>query len=197
MKKKLKTAYHWLSYIRLIPAYIIYKKSTAETVFLIDSDVSEMNRRLEINGNLWYYLSDYKYYRNLFYYRIGHLSYYIKWLAKPAPYFIIDAGSVGPYAYVLNHPFSTIINAKSIGSHFTICQLTTLGNKVHGANEKIPTIGNNVSLGANVSILGDVKIGDNVIIGAGSVVVKDIPSNCVVAGNPAKIINVGISKQTD
>ena len=35
---------------------------------------------------------------------------------------------------------------------------------------------------------GGVKIGNNVIIGAGSVVVKDVPDNCVVAGNPAKII---------
>ena len=43
-------------------------------------------------------------------------------------------------------------------------------------------------LGANVNIIGDVKIGDNVIIGAGSVVVKDIPSNCIAAGNPAKVI---------
>lgn len=45
-----------------------------------------------------------------------------------------------------------------------------------------------MSLGANVNIIGDIKIGDNVIIGAGSVVVRDVPDNCVVAGNPAKII---------
>ena len=39
-----------------------------------------------------------------------------------------------------------------------------------------------------MTIIGPVHIGDNVIIGAGSVVVKDVPSNCVVAGNPAKVI---------
>lgn len=39
-----------------------------------------------------------------------------------------------------------------------------------------------------MTIIGNVNIGDNVIVGAGSVVVKDVPSNCVVAGNPAKII---------
>jgi acetyltransferase-like isoleucine patch superfamily enzyme len=66
--------------------------------------------------------------------------------------------------------------------------LTTLGNGMHGRNDLIPTIGNNVSLGLNVTIIGKVTIGDNVIIGAGSVVVKDIPSNCVAAGNPAKVI---------
>lgn len=39
-----------------------------------------------------------------------------------------------------------------------------------------------------MTIIGGVHIGDNVMVGAGSVVVKDIPDNCVVAGNPAKII---------
>jgi len=50
------------------------------------------------------------------------------------------------------------------------------------------TIGNNVWIGGNAIILPGVKIDDNVTIGAGSVVTKDFPSNCVIAGNPAKII---------
>lgn len=49
-------------------------------------------------------------------------------------------------------------------------------------------IGNNVWLGGNVCVLPGVTIGDNVVIGAGSVVTKDIPSNVVAAGNPCKII---------
>ncbi len=49
-------------------------------------------------------------------------------------------------------------------------------------------IGNNVWLGDRVTVLGGVKIGDNVIVGASSVVTKSVPSNCVVAGIPAKII---------
>ena len=49
-------------------------------------------------------------------------------------------------------------------------------------------IGDNVSIGANVNIIGNITIGNNVEIGAGSVVVKDIPDNCVVVGNPARII---------
>lgn len=50
-------------------------------------------------------------------------------------------------------------------------------------------IGNNVFLGANSVILPGVTIGDNVIVGAGAVVTKDVPSDSVVAGNPAKIIS--------
>lgn len=49
-------------------------------------------------------------------------------------------------------------------------------------------IGNNVWIGDKVSVLAGVHIGDNVIIGANSVVTKNVPQNCVVAGIPAKII---------
>lgn len=56
-------------------------------------------------------------------------------------------------------------------------------------------IGNNVWIGGNVVILQGVTIGDNTVIGAGSVVTKDIPSNCIAAGNPAKIIKENINKE--
>ncbi len=50
------------------------------------------------------------------------------------------------------------------------------------------TVGNNVWIGGNVCVLPGVTIGDNCVIGAGSVVVKDIPANSVAAGNPCKVI---------
>lgn len=93
----------------------------------------------------------------------------------------IDAGMV---AY---HPFATVINAKSIGKNFTFRNGLTIGNK-NNDNTLLPVIGNNVEVGANVVIIGDIHIGDNVIIGAGAVVVKNVPSNVVIAGNPARII---------
>lgn len=48
-----------------------------------------------------------------------------------------------------------------------------------------PTIGNNVLIDAGAIILGDVTVGDNSMIAAGSVVLNSVPSNCMVAGNPA------------
>jgi putative colanic acid biosynthesis acetyltransferase WcaB len=54
--------------------------------------------------------------------------------------------------------------------------------------EGYPKIGNNVDIGANSVILGNIEIGTNSIIGAGSIVVKSIPENCVAVGNPAKVI---------
>lgn len=50
------------------------------------------------------------------------------------------------------------------------------------------SIGNNVWIGGSVTILPGVKIGDNVTVGAGSVVTKDIPSNCVAVGNPCQVV---------
>ena len=51
-------------------------------------------------------------------------------------------------------------------------------------------IGNNVWFGAGVTVLPGVTVGDNAIVGAGSVVTKDVPSNAVVAGNPARLIRM-------
>jgi serine O-acetyltransferase len=85
------------------------------------------------------------------------------------------------------HPFATVINAKSIGENFEFRNGLTVGNK-NNDNTLLPTIGDNVTVGANVCIIGKISIGHNVVIGAGSVVVKDVPDNVVVAGNPAKVI---------
>ena len=49
-------------------------------------------------------------------------------------------------------------------------------------------VGNNVWIGGNVTVLPGVSIGDNVVIGAGSVVTKDIPSNVIAVGNPCRVI---------
>ena len=50
------------------------------------------------------------------------------------------------------------------------------------------TIGNNVWIGGSVSIVGGVTIGDNAVVAAGSVVIRDVPPNTIVAGNPARVV---------
>lgn len=78
-----------------------------------------------------------------------------------------------------------------IGEHCMIGQGATIGGKSKQYN--VPCIGDYVYIAAGVRIIGEVNIGNNVIIGANAVVTKDIPDNCMVAGVPAKIIRENIN----
>lgn len=82
-----------------------------------------------------------------------------------------------------------------IGKNVSLRQNTTIGSKGFLGAEKSPIIGDNVVIGPNVCIIGDIRVGENSIIGAGAVVVKDVPANAVVAGNPAKIIKMQQSNE--
>ncbi|MFM7842266.1 MAG: serine O-acetyltransferase, partial [Nitrospira sp.] len=75
-----------------------------------------------------------------------------------------------------------------IGDYVTLFQGVTLGGtgKEHG--KRHPTVGNHVVIGAGAKILGGIQIGDNVKIGANSVVLKSVPVNSTVIGVPARLI---------
>ena len=74
-------------------------------------------------------------------------------------------------------------------SIYTACHSTDPEERNSRKEWALPvTVGNNVWIGGAVTILPGVTIGDNVTIGAGSVVVKDIPSNCVAVGNPCRVV---------
>ena len=89
------------------------------------------------------------------------------------------------------YPIGIVIAHDTVfGKNCTVYQNVTIGKKKFGFKEKKDhtEIGNNVTIYANASIIGCVDIGDNAIIGAGAVVLKDVPANAIVAGNPAKVI---------
>lgn len=92
---------------------------------------------------------------------------------------------VGP-GFAVFHPNGILINSRvKIGENFSIHGGSKIGLK---SKDEIPEIGNNVKVGINCTIIGGIHIGDNVVIGAGSVVVKDVLNGTIVAGNPARVI---------
>lgn len=90
--------------------------------------------------------------------------------------------------FLIYHYGGIVINGDcTIGRNFTLRQNCTLGNRVD--TDDVPTIGNNVELGANCCVLGKITIGDNVKIGAGTVVVENIVSNHTVVGSRSRILS--------
>lgn len=81
-----------------------------------------------------------------------------------------------------------IKNNCKIGINCTLLPGVVIGNKNLEGDVSWVFIGDNCYLGLGAKVFGQVTIGNNVVIGANSVVTKDIPDNCVVSGIPAKII---------
>lgn len=88
--------------------------------------------------------------------------------------------------------FGTIILPRygRIGHNCNVGQNVTIGIVVKGAKRWAPTIGNRVFIGAHSVIIGNITIGDDAMICAGSVVTRSVPARGVVMGNPAKIISL-------
>lgn len=89
---------------------------------------------------------------------------------------------------ISHHGYIIIRAAAKIGKDCWVRPGLCIGRKGVVDNSPAAVIGDYVQIGVGVGIFGDVKIGDNVSIGANSVVVKDIPSNCIAAGIPCKVI---------
>jgi serine O-acetyltransferase len=86
------------------------------------------------------------------------------------------------------HHGGMILHARSIGNDVHIRQSTTFGVARRNENRAIPIIGDRVDIGCGVCILGNVIVGNDSVIGANSVVLKDVPPFSVVAGAPARIV---------
>ncbi len=91
--------------------------------------------------------------------------------------------------FFIDHGMGVVIGETAeIGDYVTLFQGVTLGGTGKERGKRHPTLGNHVVVGAGAKILGGITIGDNVKIGANSVVLKNVPPNSTVIGVPARII---------
>lgn len=125
--------------------------------------------------------------------RLPVISQFLKGLHYALFYFIQMFSGISIQAYtrigpglVVNNFSGIFVLAESIGENFTVCEGVTIGN-IRGKN-RLPIIGNNVYLEPGCKVLGDVTIGDNVVVRANSLVLGVVPSDSLVVGNPARIM---------
>lgn len=181
---KLKLAYNIIVtffYLFLIIPHII--------VLIFHPAKSKILSDTQSIANLILSLIFLKHYRNLFYYRVGNIKYLFKWLLpEDSSIHIPMSLQLGKSAQFV-HNISSFLNAKSIGDYFICYHHVTLGDGVLGGNQK-PIIGDNVTIYTGAVVVGGIKIGNNVKIGANSVIVKNVPSDSTVIGSPAKIIKL-------
>lgn len=89
----------------------------------------------------------------------------------------------------IDHGMGTVIGETAeIGDDVTIYQGVTLGGTGKEKGKRHPTIGNNVVISTGAQVLGSITIGSNSKVGAGSVVLKNVPPDCTVVGVPGRII---------
>jgi len=138
------------------------------------------------NLNFFQLLNVRPYYREVLFHRLKSAGSILRHFYPCYRFFNLLSYKIVPIlgGIYLDHPYCTVLAAVSVGRNFKTKHLVTVGNNRGG----LPTIGDNVFIGAGAVVCGPIKIGDNVQIGANAVVMKDVPSNCTVIGNPAFIV---------
>jgi serine O-acetyltransferase len=101
----------------------------------------------------------------------------------------IHPGAQIGHGVFIDHGMGVVIGETAIvGDYSLIYQGVTLGGTGKESGKRHPTLGENVVVGAGAKVLGNIQIGNEVRIGAGSVVLRDVPSDCTVVGIPGRVV---------
>lgn len=134
----------------------------------------------------------------LFFHRFAHWLYKVgipffpRLISHLARFFtgieIHPGAQIGKGVFI-DHGMGVVIGETAIvGDYSLIYQGVTLGGTGKETGKRHPTLGDNVVVGGGAKVLGNIQIGNNVRIGASSVVLHDVPSNCTVVGIPGRVV---------
>ena len=140
----------------------------------------------------------------ILHYRIAHKLYMKKhyflarWISQRAVRktgIEIHPGATIGKGLFIDHGSGVIIGETAVlGNNVTLYQGVTLGGTGKEQGKRHPTLQDNVMVSAGAKILGSFTIGENSKIGAGSVVLEEVPPNCTVVGVPGRIVRMGEKK---
>ncbi len=149
-----------------------------------------------IHSNMEVFL--YPSFKVMIHYRLAHKMYLkrryflARWISQRAARktgIEIHPGAQIGKGFFIDHGNGVIIGETTIiGDNVTLYQGVTLGGTGKEQGKRHPTIGNNVMISAGAKVLGSFKIGDNSKIGAGSVVLEEVPPNSTVVGVPGRVV---------
>jgi len=162
------------------------------------ADVASVMERDPAAKSKWEVLLCYPCVRAMAYHRLAHRQYQkgrmtlarmISQHARHVTGIEIHPGAQIGKGFFIDHGNGVVIGETTvIGDNVTIYQGVTLGGTGKDVGKRHPTIGNNVTIGAGAKVLGPFTVGDNSKIGASAVVLKEVPPNCTVVGNPGRIV---------
>lgn len=121
--------------------------------------------------------------------RLRYLARLLSWLARLLTNIDIHPGATLGRRFFIDHGAGVVIGETAeIGDDVTLYHGVTLGGTTWNKGKRHPTLGNGVVIGAGAKILGAITLGDQVRVGANSVVVKNVPAHRTVVGIPGKVV---------
>lgn len=182
----MKTVLMLFNIIRCTPHIIVFYNHKNKKIIIADIKrwINILNKNYNIFNGFIYLLTFYPEFRNLFYHRVGGIRHFLNIICPKMSTLFINTNEIGEGLFI-QHGFATIISANSIGKNCWINQQVTIG---FSNNVDCPKILDNVTIYAGAKVIGKVTLGNNSIIGANAVVVKNVPEKCTVVGVPARIV---------
>lgn len=164
----------------------------------IRADIAAVMERDPAAKSRWEVLLCYPSVKAMAYHRLAHRLYLAghttlaRWISQHSRHVTgieIHPGACIGKGFFIDHGDGVVIGETTvIGDDVTLYQGVTLGGTGKDVGKRHPTIGDRVTIGAGAKVLGPFTVGEGSKIGASAVVLKEVPPNCTVVGNPGRIV---------